>query len=351
MRVSDRHRRGASLLAALVLVAAVLGVGVFALTVGSADVGFADASRVVARRFGLIAGEDVSVLSDRIVWGLRMPRVVAAIAVGAGLAVCGVVLQSLTRNDLADPYLLGIASGASVGAVSVIVLGLSVPFVASQISVGVMALLGAIGALVAVLVLASSRSGTLPPSRTILAGVAVAQLCGAFTSLVIMVFGERDAARQVLAWTMGSFAGVRWPGAVGVLVGSAAAFLLVLLTAGTLDAFAFGETAARALGISVEATRWVLLVGTALVTAMTVAVVGPIGFVGLVVPHVVRLVTGPVHRNLLPLSALAGGVLLLVADTLARTVRSGTEIPVGVITAAIGAPCMVVLLRRRAKRE
>ncbi len=336
---------------ALTLTAAIVALGLVAIGVGAADVDEATVLEVIGRRLGLIRGENVTELADRIVWELRLPRVLGALAVGASLALCGVILQSLTRNELADPYLLGISGGASTGAVAAIVFGVSVPFVPEHLTITGMAFAGALVALVVVLVLATGRSGTLPPGRTILAGVAVGQLATAFTSLAIMVFGERDAARTVLAWTFGSLAGVRWPSA-SVLVGAAAVVLILLVFAtNTLDAFAFGETSALALGIDVTRARWTLLVTTALVTATAVAFVGQIGFVGLTVPHLIRIATGASHRTLLPLSALAGGALLLGADTVARTVRDGTEIPVGVVTAVIGAPVLVFLLRRQAARS
>lgn len=336
---------------ALFLAALVAMLSVIALGVGSAELGVRDVFEVVARRLGLISGEQVSVLADRIVWELRMPRVLGALAVGASLAICGVILQSLTRNELADPYLLGISSGASVGAVAVLVFGISLPLVPENLTITVAAFGGALLALIVVLVLATGRSGSLPPSRTILAGVAVGQLCGAFTSLAIMVFGDRNVAQSVMAWTLGSFAGVRWPNSVILLAGAAAALAVLIFATSTLDAFAFGETSARSLGINVERARWSLLVVAALITAMTVAFVGPIGFVGLTVPHLVRLATGPGHRTLLPLSALAGAALLLGADTLARVLRPGSEIPIGVVTAVIGAPVLVFLLRRQAARS
>ncbi len=338
------------------LLGAALTVGIVAasavaLRVGSADLSLRDVIDVLARRLALIPGEHVSVLADRIVWDLRLPRVMGALSVGAALAICGVVLQSLTRNELADPYLLGISSGASVGAVLVLVFGISLPFVPQHLTLTVAAFAGAVLSMVLVLGLATGRSGALPPGRTILAGVALGQLCGAFTSLAIMVFGSRDVSRQVMTWTLGSLAGLRWPSAVIMLGALAAALLVLLFAARALDAFAFGETSARSLGINVSRTRWALLVLTALITATTVAFVGPIGFVGLTVPHLVRIATGPLHRTLLPLSALAGAVLLLVADTLARSLRAGTEIPIGVITAAIGAPVLVYLLRAQARRS
>lgn len=341
--------RGAAVLA-VVLALLLLGSVLVAVGLGSVRLPPADVAAVVLRRMHLVAGDGVSAIDDRIVWQLRLPRVVATAAVGAVLALCGVVLQALTRNDLADPYLLGISSGAAVGAVLVLVFGVGLSSLALPAAMTLASFVGGLVALALVLAMATGRGGDLPPSRTILAGVAVAQLAGAFTSLAIMVFGERDLARQVLSWTLGSFASVRWTQALALLVLGLVAVLVLVAAAGVLDAFAFGDVSAQALGIPVTRARWTLLVLTALLTAGTVAVVGPIGFVGLTVPHLVRIVVGPTHRALLPLSALAGALRMVWADTLARTVREGEEIPVGVVTAVLGAPLLVVLLRRQARR-
>lgn len=331
----------------VVVVSVMLGATVsLALMLGSVHVPVVSVWEVVGRRLG-VPGLDVSLLDDRIVWQLRLPRVLGAAATGAGLALCGAVLQSLTRNDLADPYLLGISNGAAVGAVSVIVLGVSFAGLVGTALVGAGAFVGALAALALVLTLASGRSGTLPPTRVVLAGVAVGQVCAAYTSFVVMMSGDHDAARRVLGWTLGSLAGIRWNGAL-VLVGLVVLeFCLVMAYTRALDAFAFGEVAAGSLGVSVRRTRWTLMVATAVVTAGLVAFTGAIGFVGLVVPHLARLVCGPLHRTLLPLSAAGGALLLVLADTAARTVVPGQEVPVGVVTAAVGAPVFVWLLHRQ----
>jgi iron complex transport system permease protein len=202
--------------------------------------------------------------------------------------------------------------------------------------------------LAVVLVLASGRRGVLAPARTVLAGVAVAEVCSAYTSLLVIMQGDGDAARRVLSWTLGSVAGLRWTSATVVAVGALVGVVLFSAYAGALDAFAFGETSARSLGVAVERVRWTLMVGTALVTACLVAYAGAIGFVGLVVPHVVRMLAGTGHRVLLPLSALVGATFLVWADTLARSLVDEQEIPIGVVTALVGAPFFVWLLRRTA---
>lgn len=325
----------AALLGLAVLLAASL---VVAVTLGPADVTVADSLASLGHHLGLPL-EPPERLEDAIVWELRAPRSVTAALVGAGLAMSGAVMQSLTRNPLADPYLLGLSSGASLGAVAVLVLGAALALPAA-------AFLGALGAL-ALSVAIARAAGALTPTRTVLAGLAVSQACAAATSVVIFWTATGDSYREIVTWLLGSVAGADWgsvqlAGLALVLVG------LVLLTqARTLDAFAFGDTAAASLGVHVERTRWLLLTAVALLTGAMVAVSGAIGFVGLVLPHTVRLVLGALHRRLLPTVALVGALFLLWADTLARTVVEPRELPVGVVTALVGVPVFVALLRRR----
>lgn len=337
--------RPAGALALIVAAAALVVSMAVALGVGAVSVPVPEVLAVVARRLNL-GDFGVTLVEDKLVWQLRMPRVLAAASVGAALAVCGAVLQSITRNDLADPYLLGISGGAAVGAVTVIVLGVSFVGLAGSAAVGAAAFVGALLSLLLVLGLATGKSGQLPPARTVLAGVAIGQICAAYTSFLVIVSGDRDAARRVLDWTLGSVAGVRWNPAIFLTLLAIVATLLVMTRSRQLDAFAFGEVSARSLGVDVTRLRWTLLVGTALVTAGLVAFAGAIGFVGLVVPHMVRILTGPGHRMLLPMSALCGAVLLVWADLIARSAVDGREIPIGVVTGVIGAPFFAWLLRR-----
>ncbi|WP_243738365.1 putative F420-0 ABC transporter permease subunit [Cellulomonas shaoxiangyii] len=306
-------------------------------TIGPADLSVAEVARAVGGHLGLPVA-DVSRLHDAIVWDLRLPRVLTAAAVGAGLAVSGAVMQSLTRNPLADPYLLGLSSGASLGAVAVLVVGVAV-------LLPVAAFAGALAALVATLTLART-SGTLTPSRAVLAGLAVSQLAAAGTSFVIFWSATGDSYREILSWLMGSLAGATWS-SVAIAGGGLVVVGSVLVAAATrLDAFAFGDTSAAALGIAVDRTRWTLMTLVALLTGAMVAVSGAIGFVGLILPHAVSVVTGPAHRRLLPVAAVTGAVFLVWADTLARTVFDPRELPVGIVTALIGVPVFAVLLRR-----
>ncbi len=323
--------------------ALVLGVGLVvsitvAVTIGPADISFGDVWASIASHVGL--GESpLSVLRDGIVWELRLPRVLTAAAVGAGLALSGAVMQAITRNPLADPYLLGLSSGASLGAVAVLLLG-------AAVLLPVAAFVGAMAALVLTLVLASAL-GAITPTRTVLAGLAVSAFAGAVTSLVIFWTVTGDSYREILGWLLGSLSGARWPAVAITVAAILIAGIPVMLTGRLLDSFAFGDVSAASLGVNVSATRWGLLAASALLTGAMVSVSGSIGFVGLVLPHAVRLLVGPGHRALLPLAALSGAIFLVWADTAARSLFEPRELPVGIVTALIGAPVFALLLARR----
>ena len=330
-------RRPRILVASVTLTAALVVSIATAVTIGPADIRVDEVWASIGSHLGLGA-TPLSPLRDGIVWELRLPRVLTAAAVGAGLAISGAVMQAITRNPLADPYLLGLSSGASLGAVTVLVLGVSVLLPAA-------AFLGALVALAATLLIAGSGSA-LTPSRMILAGIAVSSLGAALTSFVIFWTATGDSYREIISWLLGSLAGARWP-AVAIAVTAVVVIGIPLMVGGrVLDAFAFGDTSAAALGVSVASTRWSMLVGTALLTGGMVSVSGSIGFVGLILPHAVRLIVGAQHRALLPLAALSGAIFLIWCDTAARALFDPRELPVGIVTAVIGAPVFVLLLMR-----
>ncbi|MFG3027372.1 FecCD family ABC transporter permease [Streptomyces sp. NPDC048253] len=310
-----------------------------AITIGPADIAVGDVWSAVAAHLGWGRAR-LTPLRDGIVWNLRLPRTLLAAVCGAGLAVCGAVMQSLLRNPLADPFVLGVSSGASTGAVLVVVLGAG----GGLLSVSGGAFLGALVSFALVLLLSHTLGGTT--DRVVLAGVAAMQLFSALTSFVVMTAADAETTRGILFWLLGSLSGADW---TDVTVGAAA--LVVALTvclghARTLDAFAFGQDAALSLGVSVARTRLVLLCTTALLTAALVSSAGAIGFVGLVLPHAARVLTGPGHTRLLPATALTGAVFLVWVDTLARTVLDPQEVPVGVVTSLIGVPAFVAVLYR-----
>jgi iron complex transport system permease protein len=250
-------------------------------------------------------------------------------------------LQTVTRNALAEPYLLGVSSGASTGAVLVLVLG----FGSGVLSLSAGALIG--GLVAFGLVVALLGRGSIGTGRLVLTGVVVGQLFTALTSLVLIASGDADSTRSITYWLLGSLAAARWPA-----VGTACVVVILLLVvcrvlASSLDAFSFGDDAAASLGVRVRATRVVAIVAAAVVTAVMVASVGAIGFVGLIVPHGVRMLVGAEHRRLVPVSAVVGALFLVVADGLGRLVFAPQQIPVGVVTALVGVPLFLVVLRRR----
>lgn len=319
-------------------VTALLALAVAGLLLGNVPLPLSDTLGVLGHRLlGLPAGA-WEASTETIVMELRLPRVLAAVAVGAGLGVSGAVLQGLLRNPLADPYVLGTASGAALGAA----IGVLLPTQAILLGFGVANVLAFAGALAAVtLVVRVSGSGGDSRASVLLVGYAVGSVLAAGLALAMYLSG--DDLRRIVAWLLGSFANASWPQvAIGlpvILVGT----LLIVGRARSLDALLLGDEAAAHLGVDVARERRILLALAALVTAAAVAMAGLIGFVGLVVPHVVRLVTGPTARAVLPLSALVGAAFLVGADLVARIPG---ELPVGIVTAIVGVPVFLVLLRR-----
>ncbi|MBA2712792.1 MAG: iron ABC transporter permease, partial [Rubrobacteraceae bacterium] len=278
------------------------------------------------------------------IWQIRFPRVLLAAVIGAGLSVVGTALQAAVRNPLADPFVLGGSSGASVGAVLVIVGGLQVFGV---YSLSVAAFAGASAAFVLVLALARSPGGHASPLRLVLAGVAVSYALSAATSFLVLRADDPEQVRSVLFWTLGSLGGARWeyltlPSAA-LIVGTA----LLLAQSRSLNVLLLGEESAVALGVETGRFRRNLLVLCGLLTGTMVAVSGTIGFVGLIVPHMVRLVVGADHRRVLPAATLSGAILLVWVDVVARTVIAPEEIPVGIVTSLVGAPFFLWLMRRK----
>ncbi len=324
-----------AVIAAAVGVAAVAAC-VAALVWGSADLG-------AARVWAALAGHG-DATATTIVWQLRMPRVVLAATVGGGLAVVGVAMQALVRNPLADPYLLGASSGASAGA-SLFFLGFLPPVLSRGLTMPLAAVAGAWLAVASVVAL-SRRGGALAPARLLLTGVAVSALLGSVTSFVTFASPEPDKLRAVLFWLLGSFAAATWSAVWVPLGASVGAAAVLWALARPLDLLTTGEEPAAALGVPVERLKQTLILVTAIATGAAVASAGVVGFVGLVVPHAVRMTVGAGHRRLVPLAFAAGAVFLVLADLAARTLLAGQELPVGVLTALCGVPFFLALLRR-----
>ncbi len=285
----------------------------------------------------LLAGPVQGDLDNAIFWQIRMPRVLVASLVGAALAVAGVILQDLFLNPLTDPYVTGVSSGAALGATIGIVLHLSnLPWTT------VLAIVGGLGTLVVVW-MAARRRGRIDVFVLLLAGVTIAYLASAVVT-VLMIKANEDMT-AIIYWLMGSFSGRGWPD-VRIALVTLPFMIAPLFFTREMDILLQGEKRALELGVEVERTKRMLLVTAGVLTALAVSVSGIIGFVGLVVPHIVRLLVGPGHRGLLPVSLLAGASMMVVADLLSRTVMSPNEIPVGVVTTFVGAPLFVYLLRR-----
>jgi iron complex transport system permease protein len=331
-----RRRPLALALGGAVLLVVAIAAGV---ALGNVPVPLADSVAILARRLlGWPVAETWSPATETIILELRLPRVLTALIVGTGLAVAGATFQGLLRNPLADPYVLGTASGAALGAA----IGVLVPVQVAVLGFGLVNLLAFAGALLAVTVV-YRLSGGGPGSLTsvLLTGYAVGSLLAAGLAMAMYLAGSN--IRQIFFYLLGSFATASWPQLVVGLPVIVVASALILTRARSLNGLLLGDEAALHLGLDVRRERLVLLGLASLVTAAAVALAGLIGFVGLVVPHVVRLVVGPNARLVLPLSALFGASFLVLADLVARIPG---ELPVGVITALVGAPVFVVLLRR-----
>lgn len=281
-----------------------------------------------------------------ILWNIRMPRVVLAGLVGAALAIAGAAFQGLLRNPLADPYTLGVSSGASVGAVMTLFFGISIPFLGS-FTLPVMSMVGALVTMLAVIGFAKMVDRSMKMETVILTGIIFSSFLGSIISLMIALTGEE--LRQIIGWLLGSVSMRGWPyvqmALPFILIGS----FLLWLNRRELNAMLFGEDRARHLGVDVRKRKMVILVGGSVLTGAAVAVSGTIGFVGLVVPHITRMLWGADHRHLLSLSFINGASLLIICDLVSRTIISPTELPIGVITAFIGAPVFAFIFFRQRK--
>ncbi|MFF4374328.1 FecCD family ABC transporter permease [Nocardiopsis dassonvillei] len=329
----------AVVLGVFLVVSAVLAIGL-----GSAVVPPAETVRYLwaALSGGLIQADEV--VRYQIIWQIRTPRVLLAAVVGAGLGVVGVAVQAMVRNALADPYILGVSSGASVGAVLVSVLGALSALGIHAVSAG--AFLGALGATLLVHLVARSPTG-VTPLRLVLTGVALSFGFQAVMSVIVYLAPSSEATATVLFWTMGSFGAATWSSLPVVAVVVVLGILVLRGLARPLDVLALGDETSASLGVDAARQRKVLFAVTAVMTGAMVAVSGAIGFVGLVIPHIVRIAVGADHRRVLTVAPLLGAVLMVWVDLFSRVVVAPRELPLGVITALIGVPVFLGLMRRR----
>lgn len=339
---AGRIRAGAwtAVLLLLALLAACAGIAIGPTVVAPGDV-------LAILAHGLTGSELPAGLDTvyAVVWEVRLPRILLGLIVGAALAVAGVVLQAIVRNPLADPYILGINSGASTGAALAILFGAGATLFGA-IALPAMAFIGAAAASAFMLVLAGRR-GRFSPTRLLLGGVAVGYALSAVTSLLVFASDDAQGARSVMFWLLGSLALARFGSLLWITIAVVAACTLALwLLARRIDALTTGDDAARTLGINPDRTRLAIVTLSCLLVGAVVAAAGSIGFVGLVVPHLARRLVGGVSAHVFPVAAALGASLLVIADIASRTLMTPQEIPLGVLTAIVGAPLLILLVRR-----
>lgn len=342
---SGRPRRSTTRLLTAALLLALLALIPVAASLGAYPVPVADVLSSLQHRIGL-GGTELDRVAESVLWNVRFPRIVLALLVGASLGCAGALMQGVFGNPLAESGVIGVSSGAAVGAVGVIAFGLD--FLGNW-TVSLFAFVSGLGTVL--LVYAMSRSGGRTEVVTlILTGIAVNAFAGALIGLFLF-FADTAAINQITFWQLGSLSAATWPKVLAVLPFAAVGLGVAPLYARRLDLLALGERPARHLGVDVERLRLVLVLLIALLTAAAVSVSGIIGFVGLVVPHLLRMAAGPGHRFLVPAGALLGALVLLAADLTARTVAAPAELPLGVLTALLGSPFFFWLLRRTRRRQ
>lgn len=340
--VRSRARRSALVLAGLVVVGSLSLL--ICLGVGPVPISPVTTAQVICQHLGLPIPVTWDASIDSIIWEVRLPRVLMGAAVGACLAISGAALQAMVRNMLADPYILGVSGGASTGAAAAILFSVGAAF--GEYAQSLLAFVGALAAALLVFFIARA-GGRVTSLRLLLSGVAVGYALTAVTNLLIFSSDSAEGSRSVMFWMLGSLSLARW-NAFLLIAGFAAVIGVLVMVCGArvLDALSAGDEIAHGLGISPDRARIGFLLVVSLCTAAAVAGAGAIGFVGLVIPHLARRLVGARHRVLIPASALLGSLFLLWADALARVVMQPRELPIGVLTAAIGAPFLLLLVRR-----
>ncbi|WP_293556865.1 iron ABC transporter permease [Phascolarctobacterium sp.] len=290
-----------------------------------------------------IEGADYGPVHD-IVWLLRLPRLVLAALVGMGLSVCGVIMQAVVKNPLADPYILGISSGASLGATAAILLGIGVAW--GENFVGIAAFIGAFAMSLGVLFI-SNLGGRSNSVKLLLGGMALSAVCGAFSSFIVYFANNKEGMQTVAYWMMGSFAGAKWETLAVIAPIVVLAVLFFWSQSRMLNLMLLGDESALTLGTDLHIYRQIYLLVSSLIVGFVVYAAGMVGFVGLVVPHVIRMLVGTDHKKLIPVSALTGAVFLVIADGLCRVIIPRTELPIGILISLIGAPCFVYLMIKK----
>lgn len=329
-----------TLLCLILFFSVILGIGL-----GPVSIDFKTVWRIVFHNlFGIGDLSDIKIGTQNIVWHLRVPRVLLGLAVGSGLTLSGVGMQAFTKNPLAEPYVLGISSGASAGAVLAMLVTVVFPWGKLGISTGAF-----VGALVSILIVygLARSGGEITPIRLVLVGVAVSAIFRALTNYIVYTAPQDAQVRQATFWMLGGLGSAKWEDILVPYLVLIPTVIIMLVLARPLNAMMMGDNAAITLGIDVNTVRKILIASTALMTAVSVSVSGCIGFVGLIVPHIIRSVVGSDHGKVVPLCALTGGIFMIWVDVLARLVCAPAELPVGILTALIGGPMFLWMVKTR----
>ncbi|WP_282804434.1 FecCD family ABC transporter permease [Clostridium tetani] len=319
-------------------------------TLGVANINFSQSIQILISKIpfikDLITTDNISQTHKLIIFNIRLPRIILSALIGAGLSVVGCVFQAIFKNPMADPYILGISSGSALGASIAIVIGIS----NLQLSIAGTTLFAFIGAIsTTILVYFIAKTGTkLPTNTLLLAGVSVSFLFSSINSL-IMIF-NRDRVEQIVFWTMGSMSSATWKQVSSLFLFVIIGFILIMIYSRDLNLMLMGDETASSLGTEVDFVKKFLLIVSSIIIAACVSVSGVIGFVGLIIPHITRIIVGPNHKLLLPFSTLGGAIFMIICDTLSRILAPPAEIPVGAITALFGAPYFIYLLIKNKKK-
>lgn len=314
----------------------------FAAAFGSVKITAAEISRIIAGAIFKIP-VDSDVKWD-IIWLLRLPRIVLAACIGAGLSVCGAVMQAIVKNPLADPYILGVSSGASLGATLAIMLGIGTVF--GDNFIGVTAAVGAFAASLGVMILANIK-GRASSMQLLLSGMALSALCSSFTGFIVFLAHNKDGIQTITYWLMGSLGHASWDSLLVLFPVVCAGIIFFCTQSRILNLMLLGDETAITLGTDLHKYRHLYLMIASLIVGFAVYSSGMIGFIGLVIPHICRMLMGTDHRLLLPAAALAGAVFMIWADVLCRVIINGSELPIGILIALLGAPCFVYLMQKR----
>jgi iron complex transport system permease protein len=347
---NQRHLSSRLSFAALsvLLLVLLLVLSVFAVTLGTVKLPFDSSLAVLIHKLFGITFDNIAIstATRNIIWEIRVPRVILGILVGGALSLCGCVMQAVVKNPLADPYILGISSGAAFGATFVIMISSLFGGILGQMGVGLFAFIGATGAAMAVMALAGV-GGSTTSVKLILAGTVINSLCTAFSNFIIYSAGTAEGIRTVTFWLMGSLAAASWNQLPLLAISVLIAVIVFIIQARPLNIMLLGDEAATTLGYNPVKLRILYMTVSSLLTGIIVANCGMIGFLGLIVPHIIRGLVGSDHRRLIPLTVITGSLFMVLADAIARIIIPQGELPIGIVTAMIGAPLFAYILAKR----